>query len=312
LIASLAGGWLPGVVRLTHTRMQLMMSFVGGLMLGVAILHLLPHAVVQTGNLDYAAWSCILGLLAMFLTIRVFNVHQHGPVAEMDENGHETKAHLHDHDHAHHDHAHHDCQHPAEREDSARSHPFTWAGLFIGLGVHSLFDGIAVAASVAAAAGHGEGGLLLGAGTFFAVLFHKPLDSLSITSVMAVGNWSPRARNLVNLIFSLVCPIGAFAFYYGMRELGSGQQMVVGCALGFSAGAFLCISLADILPEIQFHYHDRVKLTAALLIGVALSFAIGLAESEHAHDHSGEAKPDATIQDEAEHDHEHDHAHGAE
>ena len=307
LIASLAGGWLPGVVRLTHTRMQLMMSFVGGLMLGVAILHLLPHAVVQTGNLDYAAWSCILGLLAMFLTIRVFNVHQHGPGAEMEENGHVTKAHLHDHDHAH-----HDCQHPAERDDGARSHPFTWAGLFIGLGVHSLLDGVAVAASVAAATGHGEGGLLLGAGTFFAVLFHKPLDSLSITSVMAVGNWSPRARNLVNLIFSLVCPIGAFAFYYGMRELGSGQQMVVGCALGFSAGAFLCISLADILPEIQFHYHDRVKLTAALLIGVALSFAIGLAESEHAHDHSGESKPGATIQDDAEHDHELDHVHGAE
>ncbi len=79
-VASLAGGWLPSLMRLTHTRMQLMMSFVGGLMLGVAILHLLPHAVVQTGSLDYAAWSCILGLLTMFLIIRVFNVHQHGPV----------------------------------------------------------------------------------------------------------------------------------------------------------------------------------------------------------------------------------------
>jgi zinc and cadmium transporter len=304
LIASLVGGWLPGVVRLTHTRMQLMMSFVGGLMLGVAILHLLPHAVVQTGNLDHAAWSCILGLLAMFLIIRVFNVHQHGPVSEPDGEGHGLA--MHDHDHQH---AHHDCRHPAERDD-ARSHPFTWAGLFVGLGVHSLLDGIAVAASVAAAAGHGETGLLLGAGTFFAVLFHKPLDSLSITSVMAVGNWSPRARNLVNLIFALVCPIGAFAFFYGMRELGSGQQLVVGCALGFSAGAFLCISLADILPEIQFHYHDRVKLTAALLVGVALSFAIGLAESEHAHDHSVERESNATLQGDAEHDHDHDHDHG--
>ena len=305
LIASLAGGWLPGLVRLTHTRMQLMMSFVGGLMLGVAILHLLPHAVVQTGNLDYAAWSCILGLLAMFLIIRVFNIHQHGPVAEAEEDDHGLSGHPHDHGHDH-DHAHHDCRHPAER-DEARSHPFTWAGLFIGLGVHSLLDGVAVAASLAAATGHGEGGLLLGAGTFFAVLFHKPLDSLSITSVMAVGNWSPRARNLVNLIFSLVCPIGAFAFYYGMRELGSGQQLVVGCALGFSAGAFLCISLADILPEIQFHYHDRVKLTAALLIGVALSFAIGLAESEHAHDHSAESKSGTTVPVDADHDHDHEH-----
>ena len=279
VFASLLGGWLPSLVRLTHTRMQLMMSFVGGLMLGVAILHLLPHAVVQTGSLDYAAWSCILGLLAMFLTIRVFNVHQHGPVAESadGEEGAESQEH----------HAHHDCQHPAERE-GAPGRRFSWLGLFLGLAVHSLIDGVAVAASVVAAVDHGGALGLLGAGTFFAVLFHKPLDSLSITSVMVVQQWSGRARDVVNLLFSLVCPLGALLFYFGIRELGDGQAIAVGCALGFSAGVFLCISLADILPEIQFHHHDRGILSAALLLGVALSFAIGVFESEHAHDHEHE------------------------
>ncbi len=58
--------------------------------MGVALLHLLPHAVVETNSLDYAAWSCMLGLLAMFLTIRVFHVHQHGPVQEQGE--HEAHA----------------------------------------------------------------------------------------------------------------------------------------------------------------------------------------------------------------------------
>ena len=87
MFASLSGGWLPMLMRLTHTRMQLMMSFVGGLMLGVAILHMLPHAFVQTDSLDYAAWSCMLGLLTMFLTIRVFNVHQHGPAAAVADRG---------------------------------------------------------------------------------------------------------------------------------------------------------------------------------------------------------------------------------
>jgi zinc and cadmium transporter len=251
-----------------------MMGFVGGLMMGVAILHLLPHAVVQSGSLDYAAWSCMLGLLTMFLTIRVFNVHQHGPVAE--HGGEEAAA-------PHHQHAHHDCEHPAERVDESK-HRYSWLGLFLGLAIHSLIDGVAVAASVVAAVSHGSTWGLLGAGTFFAVLFHKPLDSLSITSVMAVGTWSRRARDVVNLLFSLICPAGALLFYFGTRELGSGQQIAVGCALGFSAGVFLCISLADILPEIQFHHHDRVKLSAALLIGVALSFAIGLFEPEHAHE----------------------------
>ncbi|MCU0961716.1 MAG: ZIP family metal transporter [Pirellulaceae bacterium] len=290
--ASLFGGWLPFLVRLTHTRMQLMMSFVGGFMLGVAILHLLPHAVVQTGSLDYAAWSCVLGLLTMFLTIRVFNVHQHGPVAEPDTAEEE-------HDHLH-DHAHHDCRHPAQRPGGA-DHRFSWLGLFLGLAVHSLIDGVAVAASVVAAVDHGGTLGLLGVGTFLAVLFHKPLDSLSITSVMAVGDWSVRARHAANVAFSLICPAGALLFYFGTRELGTAQHIAVGCALGFAAGVFLCISLADILPEIQFHHHDRVKLTAALLVGVALSFAIGLFEPEHAHSHQAPSS--------AQHDHDHTHDH---
>ena len=54
--ASLTGGLLPWLVKLTHRRMQLMMSFVGGLMLGVAMLHLLPHAVAKGINFDTAAW----------------------------------------------------------------------------------------------------------------------------------------------------------------------------------------------------------------------------------------------------------------
>ena len=46
VVASLAGGWLPSVMRLTHLRMQIMMSLVSGMMIGVAVLHLLPHAAV--------------------------------------------------------------------------------------------------------------------------------------------------------------------------------------------------------------------------------------------------------------------------
>ncbi len=76
---------------------------------------------------------------------------------------------------------------------------------------------------------------------------------------MVVEHWSRRACDVVNLLFSLICPVGALLFYFGTRELGAGQHIAVGCALGFSAGVFLCISLADILPEIQFHHHDRVN-----------------------------------------------------
>ncbi len=286
-LASLAGGWLPLWMRLTHTRMQLMMSFVGGLMLGVAILHMLPHAVVQMDNLDYAAWSCMLGLLAMFLTIRVFNVHQHGPAP--GSNGTEPAE-------SQGPHAHHDCRHPAEPGAVHGGRRLTWLGLLLGLAVHSLVDGVAVAASVMAAGGRARAVGMLGAGTFLAVLFHKPLDSLSIMSVMVIQRWSRWACSIVNLLFALVCPLGALVFFFGSRKLEAGQHVAVGCALGFSAGVFLCIALADILPEIQFHHHDRIILFSALLAGVALSFAIGFFEPEHAHEHGHQHAQEPLVQ----------------
>ena len=43
-----------------------------------------------------------------------------------------------------------------------------------------------------------------------------------------------------------------------------------GVALAFSAGTFLCIALSDLLPELQFHSHDRLKLSLALLAGFGL------------------------------------------
>ena len=67
LLASLAGGALPGLVRLTHRRMQFVMSFVGGLMLGVALLHLWPHALAELAGYghaaDYVAGWALGGLL---------------------------------------------------------------------------------------------------------------------------------------------------------------------------------------------------------------------------------------------------------
>ena len=47
---SLVGGLLPNWVKMTHTRTQLVMSFVSGLMLGVALFHLFPHSVIMVGG----------------------------------------------------------------------------------------------------------------------------------------------------------------------------------------------------------------------------------------------------------------------
>lgn len=293
VLASLAGGALPALVKLTHRRMQGMMSFVGGLMLGVALLHLIPHSVHEQGSIDRTAIWVLAGLLVMFLLIRVFHVHahEHGDTSDAQD------PHRHDHDHegpCDHSHDHHS----PDTHDHAHTHPFNWLGLAFGLSLHTLIDGLALGAAVAAETHEHEGFYLAGFGTFLAVALHKPLDALSITSLMTASRrWSREAIWLANFCFALMCPLGAIGFVFGLQSLLGDQQIVIGCALAFAAGVFLCISLADLLPEVAFHAHDRLQLTLALALGVALAFGIGFLEPKHVHgpqpqgsgDHHGHA-----------------------
>ena len=299
-LSSLLGGYLPSLVKLTHARIQLLVSLIGGLMLGVAIFHQLPHAVeAMAGNgqhsafaLDWCVGWLMGGLLTTFFMLRMFHFHSHEPVATDDDHDH-LCGHDHDHDqdclakHDHdHDAGHHHSHHPAQGA--------SWIGIFLGLSIHTLIDGGALAANVLADAppsgGPGESGAwLLGLGTFLAVVLHKPLDSFPITTLMAVGGWSARARNLVNLGYGLMCPLSAAACYYGLQQFGSSHDVILAAALAFSAGVFLCISLSDLLPEVQFHSHDRARLSLALLVGVALAYGIGYLEPAHTHGQGGGA-----------------------
>ncbi|MEO8495088.1 MAG: ZIP family metal transporter [Planctomycetota bacterium] len=279
--ASLLGGWLPFLVQLTHRRMQLLMSFVGGLMLGVALLHMIPHALAEVASVehgfDYVARAVVVGVLLTFFMIRFFHVHQHGHEVGDGHEHHEDTC-----DHGPHEHAHGD--------DHTHTHHLSWSGLFFGLALHTFFDGLALGASVAAG-GHDHSAGLLGVGTFLAIVLHKPLDSLSLTCVMSGGRWTRKSISLVNLAFASMCPLGAIVFYLGLARLTGSQPVILACALGFAGGIFLCISLADILPELQFHHHDRGLLSVALLMGVLLAYLIGFAESGHGH---GPKQPSST------------------
>ncbi len=286
---SLLGGWLPSLLRLTHRRMQYMISLVAGLMLGVAILHLLPHSMIYTRSIDQSVMWMLGGLLGMFFLVRAFHFHQHGPVeppigvaaSHADHHhdhggGHHHHDHDHDHDHGGHVHGHaHELPNPAK-------HRLGWVGVALGLSLHTAIDGIALAASVRAESLSDSALPLFGLSTFLVIFLHKPLDALSITTLMAAGGWSFRARQFVNLGFSLMCPLGALLFYLGV---GADQNEVIGCALALAAGAFLCIALGDLLPEVQFHSHDRLGLSLSLILGIAAAYGIGkLEHGMHNHD----------------------------
>jgi zinc and cadmium transporter len=272
LTVSILGGLLPLATVLNHTRLQVYLSFSAGTMLGAAFFHMMPEAV-RVGSVATIHWAAF-GLLGLFFLERFFSFHHHephahGPVA------HRTKDIV---EGTHHESA----VDSTLASSSALSSPVTrsavmalpWGSAAFGLVIHSLVGGVALASAVAAdfkmRAGLGSAGL----GVFIATLVHKPADALTITSLMLRGGSSRWSALLVNFGFGLMIPAGVAVFALGMGGLGSrSASSWTASALAFSAGTFLCIALSDLLPELQFHSHDRLKLSVALLTGFALMAA---------------------------------------
>lgn len=265
--AALAGGSSVAFLSLGHRPMQVLLSLTGGMLLGVGMLHLLPHAVhALDGRVETAAGWATVGFFLMFLLERAFHGHAHHTA---DDGGHACG---HGHDHHHH-----------AAGSAAPAGRWAWAGAFAGLALHGLADGAALAASVRADAAHG-GGLASGLAIFLAILFHKPFDSAIIATLMIGAGASAGSRRLVNAAYACIVPLGAVAFLASLRLFGDRQGDVLGIAMAMAAGAFICIAAADLLPEVQFHSHDRVLLTASLALGLTIAWGITVLErSSHAH-----------------------------
>ncbi|MFM7319367.1 MAG: ZIP family metal transporter, partial [bacterium] len=145
VIASVGGGLLPLVRVVTHIRMQIYLSFSAGVMLGSALLHMLPEAA-EIGGPGVVPWA-LPGLLTLFMIERFFSFHHHEIEDEKTDKQAAVDALSHHHDHTcghHHDHG----VIPAGLKAG-----FHWKAAAIGLTVHSLLGGVALASADALADG---------------------------------------------------------------------------------------------------------------------------------------------------------------
>ena len=252
--AAYAGGSSLSFLSMGHRLMQVLLSLTGGVLLGVGLLHLLPHAFLQLGRqIDTTVTWVMAGFFLMFMLERAFHGHAHHTADGMEDDHGCDHGHPHGHDHGHG----HTCDHDHAASGGGR---WAWCGAFAGLALHSLADGAALAASVRADSDHGAG-WLAGFATFLAVLLHKPFDAAIIGTLMINAGVPARGRSLANGLYALVVPLGAVAFLLS-----------------------LCIAAADLLPEVQFHSHDRVLLTTSLALGLAIAWGITVMErSSHTH-----------------------------
>jgi zinc transporter ZupT len=107
----------------------------------------------------------------------------------------------------------------------------------LGLGVHTLFDGVAIAAGFMI-------GPALGALLSLAVLLHKVPEGFTIASIMLAGGHSRSAA------------LGAGALLGGLTVVGAvGTSLLAGeyvaYALALSAGVTIYVAASDLIPEVN-------------------------------------------------------------
>jgi zinc and cadmium transporter len=280
LVVSLFGGSVPFLSRITHSRLQMYLSLSAGVMLGASFFHVMPDAIDKAGKEAFGWWMA-LGVVGLFCIERFLAPHSHEVSSKLQI------------DHEHEPGCEHDHKHAAAPTVAG------WMAV-LGLTIHTFMNGAGLAGSVrtesnAAAA-------LPGLAMFLAIALHKPADALAISTVLWRKGVSRGRLTLVQLGFALMVPAGAAVFLLAEKSISSElANQLTGAALAFSAGTFLFIALSDLLPEVQFHRHDRVPLSLALIAGVLLMGGIAVLEDMGHAEGKSEGEPAAV------HSHEHHH-----
>jgi len=162
LLASMFGGYLPLVGRISHSRLQFYLSLSAGVMLGAAFFHVMPEAMENSGAVF--GWWMSLGVVGLFCIERFIAPHSH----EMD-GGHHNDHHDHKHEEEH-EHN-HDAKLPNGAEKRAAAPAVAgWAAVF-GLTLHTFMNGVGLGSAVKL------GDIWMGmpgVALFLAIVLHKP------------------------------------------------------------------------------------------------------------------------------------------
>lgn len=145
--------------------------------------------------------------------------------------------------------------HPCGEEECAFHHIGIPA--FCGMTVHALIDGLALGA------GFTLPNLTLAISA--AILLHKLPSAVSLTGILLHCRYTPRQIALAMTLFSAAAPLGALLSFTLLSHL-SGDLLLAGVSI--SAGTFLAIATADILPQLHTSPEGRFRNLAALFAGV--------------------------------------------
>lgn len=218
-----------------------LVSFSAGALLGDAFLHLLPEAT-ENGFTTEISLFILLGIFVFFILEKFIHWrHCHylpskNDVCETHEGNTEHKNHKH---------------HPGHHH----IHPLAYINL-IGDGLHNFLDGVIIGGSFLVS-------VPLGLTTTFAVIMHEIPQEVGDLGVLIYSGMKKGQALLFNFLSALTSVTGTLL----VLILGTKIETISTILVPFTAGCFIYIATADILPELQKEtkpHYSLVQLIAFL------------------------------------------------
>jgi zinc and cadmium transporter len=247
VLATLAGGLLSVFVAAALTvgaLQRLVPSLVSlsvGVLLGTALLNVLPEAFERGGDPKSLFVALLLGLLGFFLLEK----------AELYRHGHHHEG----------DHPHHHHHHGFDAEQAGRG----GTSVLVGDSIHNFCDGLIIAAAFLT-------DTRLGFITALAIVAHEvPQEVGDFIVLLNVGFTRKRAL-FYNALSGLASVVGGVVGYFLVQEL----QGLFPYLLVVAASSFIYVAVADLLPQLQRRL--PLKETAAQVLWIAVGLgAVALA-----------------------------------
>lgn len=252
VLTTLVGGVLSVLISAAVTVSVLgrlvphLVSLSTGVLLGTALLHVLPEAFEGGADAHELFMTLLAGLLFFFLLEKA-ELYRHG--------------HHHEGDHPHHHH------HGFDAEQAGRG---GWSVL-VGDSIHNFCDGLIIAAAFLA-------DTELGFVTAAAVVAHEIPQEVGDYIVLLNAGFS-RTRALVyNALSGLAAVAGGVLGYFVVGAM----QAHFPYLLVIAASSFIYVAVADLIPQLQRRLALRETLAQLLWLGAGLGFIALLVGNFHA------------------------------
>lgn len=146
--------------------------------------------------------------------------------------------------------------------------------VLVGDAVHNLVDGAVIAAAFLVSPA-------LGISTTIAIAAHELPQELADFSVLVYAGFSRQKALLFNFLSATMAILGTLLAYYLLDQ----YDQLLPPTLGFTAGMFIYIACADLIPELHREHHERneipIRQVLPFLLGIIIMIAIMSLSPEH-------------------------------